>query len=291
MKKFFIILLALSMCICLLACSNNTKVKPIKNAQPDTKEQITTKKSTATTKPTTTQTPTTTEASTTTQAPTTAKPTVTQATTAPQPKHKDLNGRGHSDSGREEPDYRNVLGYVAVSGNEEYSLTHSEKFLETPWKVPIYNKVDEEYIESGFVDHKTEVVVKSQQLEHSGYGAYSGFLLVENSNNSEQFYINVMNFITNPYWTFSDLEKAVSTGLYIAEYNQVSDYPPVNSRNEKVDLDNGIRMIVVGKAGIGSGNRPDREKNPIKATVYKEWTYGYGDVDVYFNPKDLSIIY
>ena len=41
----------------------------------------------------------------------------------------------------------------------------------------------------------------------------------------------------------------------------------------------------------GGGNRPDREKNPIEAIVYKEWTYGYGGVHVYFNPQDLSIIY
>ena len=199
-------------------------------------EDITTKKSTEK-QSTTKQIPT---ESTTTPPTTTRIPVTTQATTAPQPKHKDLNGRGRSDSGREEPNYRNVLGYVAVGSNEESSLTRSEKFLETPWKVPAYSKVNEEYIESGFVEHKTEIVVKSQQLEHSRYGAYHGFLLVENVNNGEQFYIDVGNFITNPYWTFSDLEKA-ATELYVAEYNQVSDCPPVDSGNEKVDLDNGIR--------------------------------------------------
>ena len=105
-----------------------------------------------------------------------------------------MNGRGHSDSGREEPRYENIIGYVVIPYNE-YSLTQSDTFTETPWSVPVYGKEGDSYVENGAVEHKTEVIVKSQELEHEGYGGYSGYLLVERLNNSEQFYINVDNFL------------------------------------------------------------------------------------------------
>ncbi len=225
---------------------------------------------------------------------TTPRTTVQKSTTIQETtsigKYENLKGRGHSDAGRQEPNYKNVIGYVVIGSKEEYSLQHTDSFPETPWVVPIYDKVEDDFIEIGFIEHKTKIIVKSQQLKHEGYGAYSGFLLVENIDTSEQFYINVRNFITNPYWTFSDLKEAVSIGDYIAEYNQVSDYPPVDSRNKKVDLDNGIKILVVGKTGL-SGIGPNIHKNPIEAIVFKEWEYGYDAVDIYFNPNDLSILY
>lgn len=224
-----------------------------------------------------------------------AQKTTAQKSTTPQEttsvgRYENLKGRGSSDAGRQEPDYKNVIGYVAIGHKEEYSLQHTDSFPEAPWVVPIYDKVEDDFIEMGFTEHKTKIIVKSQQLKHEGYSAYSGFLLVENIDTSEQFYINVCNFITNPYWTLSDLKEAVSIGDYIAEYNQVSDYPPVDSRNKKVDLDNGIKILVVGKTGL-SGVGPNIHNNPIEAIVFKEWEYGYDAVDIYFNPNDLSILY
>lgn len=239
--------------------------------------------------PKTTSAATTTAAQKTTTPRTTAQKSTTQETTSVG-RHENLKGRGYSDAGRQEPNYKNVIGYVAIGYKEEYSLQHTDSLPETPWVIPIYDKVEDDFIEIGFIEHKTKIIVKSQQLKHEGYDAYSGFLLVENIDTSEQFYINVCNFITNPYWTLSDLKEAVSIGDYIAEYNQVSDYPPVDSRNKKVDLDDGIKILVVGKTGL-SGVGPNIHNNPIEAIVFKEWEYGYDAVDIYFNPNDLSILY
>ncbi|MEY8532940.1 hypothetical protein AALH30_05330 [Blautia pseudococcoides] len=201
-----------------------------------------------------------------------------------------LNGRGHSDSGREEPRYENIIGYVVIPYNE-YSLTQSDTFTETPWSVPVYGKEGDSYVENGAVEHKTEVIVKSQELEHEGYGGYSGYLLVERLNNSEQFYINVDNFLTKPYWTYTNLDEAVLAGYFIGEYHGVSGNAPVNKSNEIVELDDGMMVLVIGPTGTYGRGGPDRNKNSIEAVVFKEWKYGYGGVSVFFNKDDLSIVY
>lgn len=201
-----------------------------------------------------------------------------------------LKGRGHSDSGREEPEYENVRGYVVIPYNE-YSLTQTDSFTETPWSVPVYGKEGNSYVENGAVEHKTEVVVKSQELEHEGYGGYSGHLLVERLDNSEEFYINVSNFLTKPYWTCTDLDEAILAGYFIGEYHGVSGNAPVDKGNEIVELDDGMLVLAIGPTGMYGRGGPDRNTNSIEAVVFKEWKYGYGGVSVFFNKDDLSIVY
>ena len=36
---------------------------------------------------------------------------------------------------------------------------------------------------------------------------------------------------------------------------------------------------------------PDKENNPILGIVFKEWKYGYGGVNVFFNESDLTLTY
>lgn len=192
---------------------------------------------------------------------------------------ENLKGRGSSDYGRSEPHYIGIKGYVVIP----YSLEDKEAFTEIPWTVPIYKKDKQFYIENGVVEHKTEVTVKEQKLEHKGWGTYSGYLLVERNDNKEQFYINVVNFITKPYWTYNNLSEAALVGDYIAEYHQSSDYYPVNRDDKKVDLDDGIKVLVISSKNSNT--------NPIEALVFKEWQYGYGGVSVFFDEQDLSIIY
>lgn len=203
-------------------------------------------------------------------------------------RNENLNGRGNSDSGRSEPQYENVIGYIAVS-SIDYDVKENGTFTETPWTVLAYQKDKQFYEENGTIDHKTEVVVKAQELKHEGWGNYSGYLLVEILDNNEQFYIDVTDFVTKPYWTY-DLESAASTGYCIAEYNQVSDYYPVDNRNEKVELDKGMKVLVTGRTGTYGGDL-DRNIHSIEAYVYKEWIKGYGSVPVFFNPDDLTIVY
>lgn len=200
---------------------------------------------------------------------------------------KDLNGRGSSDSDRSEPQYVGVSGYVVVGYKQESDLKRSESFAETPWSIPTISILDNKSL-----NHKTEVTVTAQELEHEGWGNYSGKLTVEIADTKEKAIIDVNNFITKPYWTYDDLEEAAKVGFYIAEYNNKSSKYPVDRNNRKVILENGTKVLVVGLTGSYTGSeKPDQTKNPIEAIVYKEWTYGYGGVEVFFNPKDLTIIY
>lgn len=91
--------------------------------------------------------------------------------------YENLKGRGFSDNGREEPKYVGVKGYVVVSLND-YNLAHSENSLNGNWTIPTYQQDKQFWNETGqFLNHKTEVTVKKQILQHEGYGGYSGYLL------------------------------------------------------------------------------------------------------------------
>lgn len=193
-----------------------------------------------------------------------------------------LNGRGRSDEGRSEPQYKNVIGYVACYKSEECTL-------DPTWQAPIYQKDKQFFEEIGKVAHKTQVLVLEQELEHSGWGNYTGYLLVKNIETEETFYIDVHYFINTPYWEYDDLFEATVFGDYIAEYNQKSDYYPVNKSGEKVELADGMKVLVTGKTG--TMRDVDNDTHPIEALVYKEWQYGYGGVPVFFNAEDLNIVY
>lgn len=169
----------------------------------------------------------------------------------------------------------------------DYNLTHSESSLNENWQIPTYQQDKQFWNETGqFLSHKTEVRVKKQILQHEGYGAYSGYLLVQRLSDDAEFYINVGNFVTKPYWTF-DLKKAMADGLCVAEFNQVSNFYPVNSSGEKVELQNGIKVLLNSQP---AGRKVGIENN-ISALVWKQWKYGYGEVYIYFNEKDLKIVY
>jgi hypothetical protein len=85
--------------------------------------------------------------------------------------------------------------------------------------------------------------------------------------------------------------EAVSVGHFIAEFNQDSGYYPINKSNEKVKLEDGTIVHVIGKTGTYGKNGPDNKTNQIEAIVFKEWQYGYGGVSVFFNIDDLTLIY
>lgn len=202
-------------------------------------------------------------------------------------RNENLKGRGISDSGRSEPNYKNIIGYVSIYG---YTDLDYDTLPEAPWTVTTYEKDKQFYVENGTVEHKTEVIVIEQELKHRSHGFYEGYLLVERLDNKKQFYINVSDFITNPYWE-NDLEDFSSDGTCLAEFNQTSDYYPVDIDNDKVELNDGMKVLIIGRTGLYGGDAPDSDTHSIEAMVYKEWEYGYGGVKVFFNAQDLSIIY
>lgn len=199
-----------------------------------------------------------------------------------------IKGRGYSDSGRSEPQYENLQGYVAIYDSE---ISKTDACFITPWITSTYEKDKQFYVESGTIEHKTPVTVISQELQHEGYGNYSGHLLVETVEGGDLFIVNVKDFITVPYWDSENIADAVSIGCCIAEFNQASDYYPVNRNNNKVELADGTLVLAVGKTGHYGGNGPDANSNSVEAIVFKEWESGYGGVPVFFNPQDLIIVY
>ena len=201
-----------------------------------------------------------------------------------------LNGRGISDEGRSEPQYVGTTGYVAVYALQTHDIENTDKFSNTPWLVPTYTKSGAEYTESGTIDHKTQVKVVSQDLDHRGHGFYDGFLLIESAESGEQSYINVINYISDPYWEY-EIEDAARVGDYIAEYHQKSSYTPVDRGNEPVELKDSFQVVVCGTTGTFGRGGPDNNTHQVCAKVYKKWKYGYGAVDCYFNVEDLTIIY
>ena len=192
-----------------------------------------------------------------------------------------MRGRGESDNGRNEPDYIGETGYVAVGFNEEKMIQENDDFGGTPWYIPIYEKNDDGFIEIGTVEHKTKVYVNSQSLYHTGWGWYDGYLEVTDDIGN-QFYIDVNNFLTYPYWDDSDLEKSALYGMFIAEYQNISGNSPM-SGERAVTIENGKKVLVVGLAS--------NSKNEIEAVVFGEWRYGYGGVRISFDKEDLKIVY
>ncbi len=204
------------------------------------------------------------------------------------PDENSINGRGRSDKGRSEPNYVGTVGYAVIYCDEEYELRNTDKFTDTSlWTIPTFEPDKQFWTETTItLPHKTEVKVLEQSLEHEGFGNYSGYLLVQKLDDSQNYYINVSNYVTKPYWTYNDnLRDAALSGAFIAEYNQVSDYYPVSRSGEKVTLEDGINVLVTGISGDSN------HKNEIEATVWKDWKYGYDGVSVYFNAEDLTIIY
>ncbi len=208
--------------------------------------------------------------------------------------NEELNGRGRSDIGRSEPDYINVIGYVVVSSSQTNDIEKSDNFTDSSlWVIPTYEQDKQFWNQTNtYISHKTEVVVRKQILKHEGYGRYSGYLLVEDINDYSQFYINVDNFITKPYWTYeNDIIKAAMIGDYVAKFKQRSDYYPVNKDNEKVEIPDDTYVLVTGITGTYGKNGPDDSTNQVKAIVWKEWKISYGGVNCYFNVDDLEIVY
>lgn len=201
-----------------------------------------------------------------------------------------LNGHGISDIGREAPDYIDMIGYAVVYGDSSYNIEESDQFQNTDlWQVPTYTQDKQFWNITGYISHKTQVVVRRQELTHDGFDFYSGYLLVERMDDHSQCWIDVGNFSTKPYWTYTnDLSKAAKAGIFIAEYHQVSVYYPVDRSNrnaQKMDIPDGSIVLVTEYMETST------DGICIQGKVLGNWQYGYGMVDAYFNPKDLTIIY
>lgn len=202
-------------------------------------------------------------------------------------RNENLKGRGRA------AEYVNVIGYVVVGYDQNYTLEHTDSFQNMDlWVIPTYEP-DKQFwnvAEGVVIPHKTEVIVRDQVLTHEGYGSYSGYLLVEELEGGQQYYIDVMNFETKPYWTYNDdLKTAALIGEFIAVYHQISDYYPVLNDGSKAEIADGTVVLVKDVAGLSRYVNSD--ETGIGAVVWQEWESGYKNANVYFNAEDLTIIY
>ncbi len=199
--------------------------------------------------------------------------------------------RGTVGTSKYEPDYIGALGYVAVY--EDQNMEMNANFGTTPWKVPVYQKDKQFWQETGSIDHKTEIVIIGQELElpKRSYSTSrcSGYLHVIRMDTGEACWLNVENFVTSAYWDKS-LTSAMEKGYCIASFKQVSDYYPVTKGNEKTELEDGTLVLLPMKSK-NYASSPDKTNNPIVGIVFKEWRKGFGGVNVFFNEKDLTLVY
>ena len=196
---------------------------------------------------------------------------------------KDVEGRGISAG---EPQYEGLVGYAVVG----YSDADTKRPFDTPWQIKTYERDKQFWNETDDVlDHKTEIVVKKQFLKFDRNIYYHGYLLVQRLADDKEFYIDVHNFITKPYWTYKDAKEAAKVGHFIAVYNQKSDYYPVDLDNRKVDLPDGTLVYISGTTGTYGRGGPNRNTHQVGGSYWREDAQRYGGV--FFNIEDLTIQY
>ena len=191
------------------------------------------------------------------------------------------NGRGYSDVSRDEPEYRGMVGYVALSHSDIDNKY--ETFPSSPWSVQAVEQSGpdvEDITETDVsIPHKTKVKVLEQHLSHQRYGNYRGWLLVQTVEEPVQTYkIDVHDFVTYAYWN-RGAHEAAKMGPAIAVYNGKGAKP--YNDDEYVDVEVGTKVYL---SGIEYGGE-------VTAYVYRQWKLGYGGVEVTFDPTSLDITY
>lgn len=211
----------------------------------------------------------------------TLPPKVEQPATPQSPK---VNYQGRGYDGRSEPNYVDLAGFVAVWYDEQEYLMQNLNYTYTPWQVPTYTRDKQFWVKSDeTIDHKTQIVVREQFLTHEGYDNYSGYLRVETSD-GRQFFINVRNFVTKPYWTYQKVADALKYGCVIVTYHQRSNFYPVSIDNKKIKVPDGLNLLATGFTGVRAKGFADSSTNQIKINFTP-------NAAAFFNEDDLSVSY
>ena len=180
-------------------------------------------------------------------------------------------------------DYIGLSGYVAVTHLSFMYPTsttspHENDWLSGSWYATTYARDKQFYQPIGTVAHKTAVVVIDQDLTADRH-SYDGFLLVEQIDTGEQFYISVVDFVAEPYWEDVDINNLYYSHPYLAVYSQHSDYWPVDRNGRKANLADGEVVFISGYTSWGG---IDPETHLIDAST-KNGRY-------FFNSSDLTIV-
>lgn len=187
--------------------------------------------------------------------------------------------------GRSEPQYVGVSGFVAVWIDQDAALMKEQNYTDTPWQVPTYSTDGQKwYPNSETVSHKEPVAVLEQTLTYDGHSSYNGYLKVKRLADNAEFFINVRNFVTEPYWVKPNIFDAINGGRVIVTYHQRSKYPPVMVNNSKVTLNDGVNLLAIGRTGTYSKGKVDRDTHQVEVGVTP-------NVSIFFNAADLTVTY
>lgn len=194
-----------------------------------------------------------------------------------------LKGRGFD--GRSEPQYVGVSGFVAVWTDQDAALMKEQNYTNTPWQVPTYSTDGQSWFaNSETINHKEPITVLEQFLKHEGYDNHSGYLKIRRIADGREFFINVRNFVTKPYWDKPTVIEAVKAGCVIVTYHQKSNYPPVGVNNSKVTVPDGLNLLAVGLTGTYPKGKVDRDTHQIEVGITP-------NMSLFFNAADLTLSY
>ena len=210
---------------------------------------------------------------------------VEQVAEKPKPAPQNVHYKGRGFDGRSEPDYVGLNGFVAVWYDEQQYLMTNLNYTYTPWQVPTYTQDNQLWVKSDeTIDHKTPIIVRQQFLKHEGYDNHSGYLKVERIGGGRQFFINVRNFVVEPYWERKNPIEAVKDGVVIVTYHQRSNYYPVDIENNKVSVPDGLNLLATGFTGIRAKGFADSSTNQIQINFTSTAV-------AFFNVADLTVSY
>lgn len=204
-------------------------------------------------------------------------------------KTPEVLGRGNPDVAGVEPDYRGTVGYVALQTGWEVSRFNT--FTETPWMLPLYGQEGTKWKVVGAVAHKTPVLVTDQQIKEERGHKFSGHLQVIRLDTFEQAWIDVIHFVTAPYWTLS-LSEAVTYGYCIAVYSNNSGVMPTDRKGNRGNLQEGTRVLMCEKR-TARYISPDKQNNPLPGIIFRsgEEQDSYYRTFLFFNANDLTLTY
>lgn len=210
---------------------------------------------------------------------------VEQVAENPKPAPQNVHYKGRGFDGRSEPNYVGLNGFVAVWNDEQEYLMTNLNYTYTPWQVPTYTQDNQFWVKSDeTIDHKTPIIVREQNLTYDGHSAYSGYLKVERIGDGRQFFINVRNFVVEPYWERKNPVEAVKDGVVIVTYHQRSNYYPVDIENNKVSVPDGLNLLATDLTGTYSKNGVDSSTNQIQINFTSTAV-------AFFNVADLTVSY
>lgn len=202
----------------------------------------------------------------------------------------EMKGRGDPDVTGVEPDYRGVVGYVALQTNIR-EISRFNTFTNIPWVMPLYQRDGDEFTEIDRIRHKTPVLVTDQVIREGLGHKYMGYLHVIRLDTREEAWIDVVHFATVPYWRLP-LDQAMKYGYCIAVYRNTSRYEPLDIKGHRGALPDGTRVLMC------FSNPPryfssDKERNPLLGIVFRSKVEGesFYRTFLFFNPDDLTMIY